>query len=211
MFCKEVEDCGHHHHHENKRHRYIFIGILAFIITILVVIFLVWIILQPHKPRFILEDTTIYGLNLSDPNFLSSNMQVTIATKNPNDKVGIFYEKLDIYASYHNQQITLATELPTTYQGHNDFSVWSPFLNGNVVPVSQSLAVSLSQDVNAGFVLLNVKINGNLKWKVGSWLSGKYRIFVNCPAYITLGSQSNGINVGTGIKYQIVQHCHVDV
>ena len=86
---KEVEDCGHHHD-ENKHHRHIIIGVLAVIITILVVIFLVWIVLQPHKPRFILQDTTIYGLNLSDPNFLSCNMQVTISTKNPNDKIGIY-------------------------------------------------------------------------------------------------------------------------
>lgn len=207
---KEVEDCGHHDA-ENKHHRHIFIGILAVIITILVVIFLVWIVLQPHKPRVILQDTTIYGLNLSDPNFLSSNMQVTISTKNPNDKIGIYYEKLDIYASYHNQQITLATELPPTYQGHNDVSVWSPFLYGDAVPVSPYLAVSINQDVNAGVLLFNIKINGKLKWKVGSWLSGRYRIFVNCPAYITLGSRSNGINIGTGIKYQIIQHCHVDV
>lgn len=207
---KEVEDCGHHDA-ENKHHRHIVIGILAVIITILVVIFLVWIVLQPHKPRFILQDTTIYGLNLSDPNFLSSNMQVTISTKNPNDKIGIYYEKLDIYASYHNQQITLATELPPTYQGHNDVSVWSPFLYGDAVPVSPYLAVSINQDVNAGVLLFNIKINGKLKWKVGSWLSGRYRIFVNCPAYITLGSRSNGINIGTGIKYQIIQHCHVDV
>ncbi|KAJ6384906.1 hypothetical protein OIU77_028164 [Salix suchowensis] len=181
---KEVEDCGHHDD-EKKRRRRMFIGILALIITILVVIFLVWIILQPHKPRFILQDTTIYGLNLSDPNFLSSNMQVTISTKNPNDKIA--------------------------YQGHSDISVWSPFLYGDAVPVSPYLAASISQDVNAGAVLFNIKINGKLKWKVGSWLSGSYRIFANCPAYITLGSRSNGINVGTGIKYQIVQHCHVDV
>ena len=45
---KEVEACGHHDD-EKKRRRRMFIGILALIITIQVVIFLVWIILQPHK------------------------------------------------------------------------------------------------------------------------------------------------------------------
>lgn len=208
-----MKDCDHDCHDESWKPLYcrIIISLAVLIITVGVVIFIVWIILQPHSPRFILEDTTLYGLNLSEPNFLTSDMQVTISTKNPNDKIGIYYEKLDIYASYHNQQITLPTELPRTYLGHHDLTVWSPFLRGNAVPVSPYLVASLSQDVDAGVVLLNIKINGRLKWKVGTWLSGNYRLGVNCPAYLTLGSRGHGINVGAGIKYQFVQHCTVEV
>ncbi|GMG98418.1 hypothetical protein Nepgr_000258 [Nepenthes gracilis] len=40
----------------------------------------------------------------------------------------VYYEKLDVYAAYRNQQITLPTLLPPTYQGHKDTVVWSPFL-----------------------------------------------------------------------------------
>lgn len=81
---------------------YAFLGLVA---TVAVVIFLVWAILHPHKPRFVLQDVTIYEFNISQPNFLSSNLQVTLSSRNPNDKIGVFYDRLDIYASYRNQEV----------------------------------------------------------------------------------------------------------
>ena len=86
-----------------RRVVYGFIGLVA---TVAVVIFFVWAILHPHKPRFVLQDVTIYEFNISQPNLLSSNLQVTLSSRNPNDKIGVFYDRLDIYASYRNQEVT---------------------------------------------------------------------------------------------------------
>ncbi|XP_071723889.1 NDR1/HIN1-like protein 12 [Rutidosis leptorrhynchoides] len=208
----EKKDCGHHEKEGGPSlGRLIFAALLAFIIIILFIIFLVWAILRPTKPRFLLQDATIYAFNVTPPNFLTSNIQVTISTRNPNGRIGIFYEKLDIYASYRNQQVTLATEIPRTYQGHKDIAIWSPFLYGNSVPISPYFAGSLSQDQSAGLILLSVKIYGKVKWKVGTWVSGKYRINVNCPAYISFSDRSKSVVIGSAIKYQIVQSCSVDV
>ncbi|GAV67595.1 LEA_2 domain-containing protein [Cephalotus follicularis] len=207
-----ANDSGHHNEDRQQFYRRIFIGILAFVVVILIIFFIIWAVLQPSKPRFVLQDATLYAFNVSSPNLLTSNIQVTISARNPNDRIGIFYENLDIYASYRNQQITLPTELPGTYQGHKDIAVWSPFLYGNAVPVAPYLADALSQDQNAGMVLIKIKANGSLKWKVGTWISGKYRINVNCPAYISYGEKNKGIEVGpAAIKYQFVQGCSVDV
>ncbi|XP_050226912.1 NDR1/HIN1-like protein 1 [Mercurialis annua] len=194
-------------HHDDKKevYRRILWGVIGIIVIILVVIFLVWVILQPQKPKFILQDATVNALSFSTgTNLLTSNLQLTLSTKNPNERIGIYYEKLDIYGSYRNQQITLATQLPRSYEGHKDITVWSPFLYGNSVPVSPYLGSALSQDLNAGAVLVNIKVDGTLKWKVGSWISRRYRINVNCPAYITFGH-------GVGIKYQFVLDCSVEV
>ncbi|KDP35478.1 hypothetical protein JCGZ_10871 [Jatropha curcas] len=166
---------------------------------------------QPKKPTFVLEDATVNALSLSGSNFLTSNVQVTVSTRNPNERIGIYYEKLDIYASYRNQQITIATQLPRSYQGHKDITIWSPFVYGNSVPMWPFLAASLGQDLNAGAVLVNIKIDGTLKWKVGSWISGKYRVNVNCPAFLNFARNAHGIADGVGIKYQFAQACSAEV
>ncbi|GAB4824628.1 hypothetical protein Ancab_007500 [Ancistrocladus abbreviatus] len=207
-----VKDCGHHECHRKRLYRGIFAGILAFIVLILFIILLIWLILRPTKPQFILQDATVYAFNVSQqPNLLTTTLQVTISSRNPNDRIGVYYERLDVYASYRNQQITLPTALPGAYEGHKHVDVWSPFLYGNSVPVAPYLAMSLSQDQNAGLVLVNIKIDGRVKWKVGTWISGKYHLWVNCPAYITFGSRSNGISVGSAMKYQLATSCEVDV
>ncbi|XP_052178252.1 NDR1/HIN1-like protein 1 [Diospyros lotus] len=207
-----AKDCGAHHLDERKKlFRLAAVAVLAFVLLILFIIFLVWLILRPTKPRFILLDATIYAFNISGPNFLTSNLQVTLSSRNPNARISIYYDKLDVYAAYRSQQITLPTLLPADYQGHKDINVWSPFLYGNAVPIAPYLADVLAQDQMAGTLLINVRINGRVRWKVGTFISGRYHLYVNCPAYISFGDKNNGVPVGPAVKYQLVQNCHVDV
>jgi hypothetical protein len=206
-----AKDCGHHDHYcRAKRYRLIFFAIAGLIILVLLAVFLVWLILRPTKPRFILQDATIYVFNVSEtqPFTLTTNMQITVSSKNRMERVGIYYQKLDIYATYRSQQVTPPTSLPTNYQGHREIAVWSPFLCGESVPVAPGLMLALHQDQNVGAVLLNIKIDGNVKWKVGTWFSGKYHLNVNCPAYIKFGERNNGgIVVGPVMKFESAVHC----
>ncbi|KAE8652821.1 hypothetical protein Csa_022886 [Cucumis sativus] len=180
-----VKDCDHHHHHDCERRRlYRRIACVIFTVVLLIglVIFLIWAILRPSKPRLILQDVTLLGLNV-----------------------------MDVYAAYRGQQVTLPTLLPPTYQGHNDVTVWSPFLYGEAVPVAPEFAEALNEDNNVGAMLFNIKVNGQVRWKVGSWISGRYRLNANCPAYIKFGDPKNGIAFGPAMKFQFVQGCYVDI
>ncbi|KAM3398822.1 NDR1/HIN1-like protein 1 [Capsicum galapagoense] len=190
--------------------------LIAFVVLFLFTILLVYLILRPTKPHFILQDATVYAFNTSAPfNFLTTNVQITIASRNPNEKIGIYYDKLVVHATYRGQQVTLPTLLPQTYQGHKDVSIWSPFVYGNNVPIAPYLGNEISQDISVGSILLNVKIDGRIRWKVGSFITGKYHLNVNCPAYVGVGGKMVGNSVVVGkslaIKYQLVQNCHVDV
>ncbi|KAJ6864726.1 NDR1/HIN1-like protein 1 [Populus alba x Populus x berolinensis] len=206
------KDCGSHGHRRRRLFRRIFAGILIFLLIVLIIILLVWAILRPSKPKFILQDATVYAFNVSSPNLLTSNFQVTLSSRNPNDKVGIYYDKLDVYATYRNQQITPRTAIPTSYQGHNEIDVWSPFVYGSAVPVSPYNSVALSQDQATGTVMLMIKIDGRVRFKVGTFISAKYHLNVQCPAYIQFDSRTCGIIVcENAIKYQLVTRCSVSL
>jgi len=206
------DDCGGHGHRRRKMFRRCCASILVFLFIVLVVVLIVWAILQPNKPRFILQDATVYAFNLSAPNLLTSNFQVTLSSRNPNDKIGIYYDRLDVYATYQNQQITLRTAIPPTYQGHKDVDVWSPFIYGTEVPVAPYNSDALGQDQANGAVQLLIKIDGRVRWKVGTLITGRYHLYVRCPAYITFGSRTTGVDVGNNaIKYQLVTSCSVSV
>nr|CAD1838653.1 unnamed protein product [Ananas comosus var. bracteatus] len=131
--------------------------------------------------------------------------------KNPNDRVGIYYDKLDVYAEYKNQQITVPTELPTGYQGHDDVSVWSPYLAATNVPLAPYLVVALAEDQTAGYLLIDVKVDGRLRWKVGTWISTNYHISVSCPAFLTVLNGNGNGNSLTGYHFQQISSCTVDV
>ncbi|XP_059462950.1 NDR1/HIN1-like protein 1 [Corylus avellana] len=204
--------CPSHAHRRRRFFRRLCASILVLAFIILVVVLIVWAVLQPNKPRFILQDATVYAFNLSAPNMLTSNFQVTLSSRNPNDKIGIYYDRLDVYATYRSQQITLRTAIPPTYQGHKDINVWSPFIYGNQVPVAPYNTVLLGQDQANGAVQLLIKIDGRVRWKVGTFISGKYHLYVRCPAYINFGSRTAGVEIGNNaVKYQLVTSCSVSV
>ncbi|GMI89030.1 hypothetical protein like AT3G44220 [Hibiscus trionum] len=207
-----AEYCRHHNDENHQLVKRVSIAMVGFLIVCGIVILLVWAILQPSKPKFLLQDVTIYGFNLTAPNFLTSNLQITLASRNPNNRIGIYYQKLDVFASYHNQQITLPTLLPRTYQGHRDITIWSPVLYGNAVPVAPFLEAALTGDINGGgLVMLDIKVSGKVKWKVGSWISGRYQINVHCPAYISFSDRIMSFQVGSAMKYRLLQTCRVDI
>ncbi|KAL7614676.1 NDR1/HIN1-like protein 1 [Lactuca sativa] len=210
-----VKECTHHKNKSKKLFRKLFAGFLILAFLVLLTFLITWAILQPRKPRFTLQDATIYSFNVSAPILLSSNFQVTISSHNPNDRIGVYYDKLDVFASYKNQQITYFTAIQPVYQGHKDNNVWSPFVYGTNVPVAPYNGASLTQDQSNGQISLIIKINGRVRWRVGRFISGRYHIHVSCPAYIPFGNKLNsaipGIVVGTGIKYQLSTRCSVNV
>ncbi|KAK4582636.1 hypothetical protein RGQ29_025725 [Quercus rubra] len=212
MTAKGAKDCGNHGKTRRTQARRCCACLLVFNFILLLTILLVWAILQPTKPKFILQDATVYAFNVSSPNLLTSSFQVTLLSRNPNDKIGVYYDRLVVYAVYRNQQITLRTQIPSTYQGHKDINIWSPFIYGNSVPVSPNNAESLLQDQSSGTVMLLIKADGRVRWKVGTFISGRYHLYVRCPAYITFGTKSTGIEVGNNaVKYQLVQQCSVSI
>ncbi|KAF8118775.1 hypothetical protein N665_0002s0085 [Sinapis alba] len=211
-----VKECGSQGSNSPSLLNFIRRNIICLVILIIVTIIasvLAWITLHTPKPRFILQDATVFSFNVSGnpPNMLTSNIQTTLISRNPNDKTGIYYDRLDVYASYHNQQITLPTSIPSTYQGYEEVNVWSPFVGGEDVPIARANALSLLQEQSRGAVKVLVQIDGKIRWKVGPFARTS-RLFVRCPAFISFGNSDAGVIVGgRGVKYTLITVCSVSV
>lgn len=205
-------------------------SIAACILTLFAVVgfivLVIYLALHPSKPSFYLQDVQLRSIDLGDP-ALSLDLQVTIASRNPNDRVGVYYKSLDAFTTYRDEPVTVPVSMPAIYQGHKDVSVWSPVMSGDSVPVAQYVADAMKQDIAAGYVLLHIKVDGRVKWKVGSWVSGGYHLFVNCPALLaTSGSATvggafaasaassgvpTGVNTTVSLKFTHPADCTVDV
>ncbi|KAJ1270929.1 hypothetical protein BS78_06G088500 [Paspalum vaginatum] len=190
------------------------------------IVLVIYLALRPSKPSFYLQDVQLRSIDLSDP-ALSLDLQVTVASRNPNERVGVYYKTLDAFTTYRDEPVTVPVALPAIYQGHKDSSVWSPVMSGDAVPVAQYVADAMRQDIAAGYVLLHVRIDGRVKWKVGSWVSGGYHLFVNCPALLATtgdvggafafsaaaarGQVPAGVNTTVSLKFTHPADCTVDV
>ncbi|XP_047309249.1 NDR1/HIN1-like protein 1 [Impatiens glandulifera] len=180
---------------------------------------------HPSKPQFIIQDATVFNFNLSSPsssppplNLLSSTLQITISSQNPNDNSGIYYDDLGIYAEYKNQQITYQTDISRgVYQGHKGSNVWSLFINGTNVPIAPYNVPFLKQDQLNGIINLTIKLDGHVHWKIGELNTRKYHIHVLCSAMMDFGqgkfgtNDVNGVFVFASVKYLLYRRCSVTV
>jgi len=205
-----------HHRHEHHLRRCcacLASVLLALVLVVAFVALVVYLALRPSKPSFYLQDLQLRRpITVGDPS-LSASAQVTLASRNPNGRVGVHYKRLDIFVTYRDQPITAPVSLPPQYQGHRDVTVWSPVLAAEAVPVAAYVADAMKQDVAAGFVALQVKVDGRIKWKVGSWVSGSYHLFVSCPAMLSAaGGFGSGSNFTlSALKFAQPTGCSVEV
>lgn len=82
------------------------------------------------------------------------------------------------------------------------------------MPVAPANGDALGKDQANGAISLMIKINGRVRWRVGTFISGHYHLHVSCPVYIPFGNKNSDTSttiVGSGIKYQLSQKCKVDV
>ncbi|OWM71800.1 hypothetical protein CDL15_Pgr002275 [Punica granatum] len=170
-------------------------------------------IIGPHRPQFTLQDVTLYNFNLTaDPSCLSSVFQATIWLRNPNAWIGLYYDTVGAYATYENQQVTSRTEINSTYERHKSADIWTVLVAGTSVPVAPNIGAALNQDWGNGTVVIMIKLDGQVRWKLGILTRGENHITVLCPAYITFGPNSTGISVGNNvIKYQLFHNCEVNL
>ncbi|KAL0410197.1 UNVERIFIED_CONTAM: NDR1/HIN1-like protein 1 [Sesamum latifolium] len=189
-----------------------FAVLFIFNFIVLLAVLITWAILQPKKPRFTLQEATFFTLNVSAVNLVSAAIQLTVNAHNPNSRVGIYYDNVDVYATYRNQQITNHTGIPPFYQGHKDVNIWSPLIYGNNVPVAPYNGIALRQDQWNGKVRLIIKIEGRVKWKVGSFVTGRYHIHIACAVPILLDyTNKTGVLFGNETMYALSQSCSVYV
>ncbi|XP_062192969.1 NDR1/HIN1-like protein 1 [Phragmites australis] len=210
-YCDQHKDCE-----QQRLHRRYCAAVVAIILIVHLIVLTVWLVLRPTKPRFYLNDVAIVCINVSSSSYLTVTMQATLAARNPNDRVGIYYDRLDAFAEYRGLQITVPTALPPAYQGHLDASVWSPFLSAANVPLPPYLAEALTQDETAGYLLVTIRVDGWIRWKAGAFITSHYHLRVRCPALLTVndGQGSYGSNTGGGLgyfKFQRAAACVVDV
>ncbi|KAK8587273.1 hypothetical protein V6N13_086267 [Hibiscus sabdariffa] len=178
----------------DKSYKKLFFGFSSFFTIVLAFIFLIWLTLHPSKPRFSLTQADIYQFNLTRPSLLNSSIQLTLLSQNPNKRVGIYYDELQAYASYKGQQITVDTYIPPFYQGHEETNLLTAFLQGDALPVAPSFGYEVGRDQSAGRMVLSLKVIGKLRWKVGTWVSGRYRFNVNCVSVMAFGPNAAPIS-----------------
>ncbi|KAM0942856.1 hypothetical protein DsansV1_C14g0131801 [Dioscorea sansibarensis] len=205
LLVSSPEHCANKGLNIKKLNKKILYGLSTFFSIFSLLLLVYYFILHPSNPQFYLKNTNVYQLTTLS----NSTIDITLMSKNPNSHVGIFYDKLDVYTTYKGEQITDVSELPPFFQGQEETSFLSTSMQGNGMTVSTSLGYEFGRDQSSGKLLLGVKLDGRLQWKVGLWVSGRYPLHVSCTVVINfrlggnagiLSSSAQGTQCSTSVQ-----------
>ncbi|TYH70324.1 hypothetical protein ES332_D05G109800v1 [Gossypium tomentosum] len=97
--------------------------ILALLLAAAIAAAVIYFVFKPESPNYSVESVAIKGFNLTSPSPLSPEFNVTVRAHNPNDKIGIYYEKGSSVKVYYGDINLCNGALPVFFQPTNNVNV----------------------------------------------------------------------------------------
>ncbi|KAL3527370.1 hypothetical protein ACH5RR_012026 [Cinchona calisaya] len=163
----------------------ILIGILAAII---------FFVFRPKLPKYSVDSMSITQFNLNNDNSLYATFNVNITARNPNKKIGIYYENGSRLRVYFQGTELCEGSLPKFYQGHRNTTVMNVNLTGQTQDAA-GLLQSLQAQQQTGNVPLNLRARVPVRVKLGGLKLMKWKFLVRCRLNVDSLAQDNTIRI----------------
>ncbi|XP_054816777.1 NDR1/HIN1-like protein 10 [Prosopis cineraria] len=159
--------------------RYIAIAILALIVLAGITVLIIWLVVKPRRFEYSVEDASIHNFNLTDANHLYADFDFDIRAYNPNSRVSIYYDTMEVFVVYEDQ--TLATNaVQPFFQRHRNVTSLQVRLAAKTVSLYGSLPEDLKLEKRSGDIELDVLIKARIRFKVGVWKSKDRTMKIFC-------------------------------
>ncbi|KAI3511993.1 hypothetical protein L1887_19155 [Cichorium endivia] len=149
-----------------------------------------WFIFRPNVPKFHVADATLTRFTLSPTNnTLYYNLAVNMTFRNPNRRLGIYYDKIEANAMYHDQRFATA-DLQGFYLGHKMEN------NVNVVFKGEQLVVlgggdksKYDSEKSDDVYNIDLKLRLKIRFKVWFAKTPKFKPKFECDLKVPLSSK----------------------
>ncbi|GKV31916.1 hypothetical protein SLEP1_g40570 [Rubroshorea leprosula] len=170
--------------------------LLKLIVTAVVIVGLAvlifWLVVRPNKVKFSVTDASLTQFNLSD-NYLNYNLALNITVRNPNKKIGIYYDRIEANAYYEDERFDTETLTPF-YQGHKNTSYLNPVFKGqNLLVLGTEQLSEYNQEKSSGTYSIDVKLNLRIRFKVWKFKIGKFKPKIECDLKVPLSSSDGSL------------------
>ncbi|MCL7024788.1 hypothetical protein MKW94_018503 [Papaver nudicaule] len=161
--------------------------IVSILIALGVIALAVWFFfLHPVNPLKIhVEGASLTQFNVTDNDMLHYNLALALNLRNPNKKIGVYYDQIEARAFYNGQRFDAVTLTPF-YQGHKNTTVLHPVFSGQ--RLSPSVQGKYNQDKADGKFNILVQLYLKRRFKAGLFKTGKFTTRGKCEIEVPLGS-----------------------
>ncbi|XVF68620.1 hypothetical protein PTKIN_Ptkin11bG0016200 [Pterospermum kingtungense] len=157
-----------------------FTAVLVLLLSAVIAAAVIYFVFKPQSPNYSVENVAINGFNLTSSSLLSPEFDVTVRANNPNDKIGIYYEKGSSVRVYYEDVNLCNGALPAFYQPTNNVTLFKTALKGSGIELTNAALRAISDEQKKGTVPFTLKLRAPVKIKVGSVKTWKITAKVTC-------------------------------
>ncbi|KAL5730938.1 hypothetical protein ACHQM5_003714 [Ranunculus cassubicifolius] len=164
----------------------IFLGLL---LIAGVVVFIVWLSLRPHRPRFHIRAFSIPGLN-QEVGIQNAGVSFDVTARNPNINIGIYYDAMDANVYYRDQNIGQTPLMFPFYQPKKNTTWIHGDLGGATLTVDSSKWQAFVDEIAKGKVVFRLELKSGIRFKVSNlWDSKPHRMHASCEVAVGTDGQ----------------------
>ncbi|XP_041028954.1 NDR1/HIN1-like protein 10 [Juglans microcarpa x Juglans regia] len=167
--------------------------VLQILFTVLVIValagFIFWLIFRPNEIKFRVTDASLTQFNFTaNDNTLHYNLALNVSIRNPNKRIGIYYDRIEANAYFGGQRFDTETVTPF-YQGHKNTTVISPVFKGQqLLTLGGSEVFNFDSEKADGVFGITVRLNLRIRPKL-SWIKiGHFKPKIKCGLKVPLTS-----------------------
>ncbi|XP_008802758.1 NDR1/HIN1-like protein 6 [Phoenix dactylifera] len=171
------------------------------ILTIIVLIILVaatagilYLIFDPKIPKYSVDRLSISAFDVDNNMTVRAGFDVTVTARNPNKKIGIYYEDGSYLSVWYTDSSLCNGSFPEFYQGHRNTTVLNVTLTGET-QLGSEILTELQQQQQTGTIPLLFKGDVPVRVKFGSLKLWKMTFRVRCNLVVNSLSASNKISI----------------
>lgn len=172
--------------------------VLLIVLQIIVVAIaggIMYLVFRPKLPKYSVDKLQITQFNLSNDENLSATFDVTIRARNPNKKIGIYYEGGSRISVWYVATKLCEGALPKFYQGHRNTTQLVVPLTGQTQNAAGLLGALQEQQQQIGYVPIVLRVRQPVRIKLGKLKLFKVKFLVRCRLDVDSLSPNNDIRI----------------
>ncbi|CAH8386025.1 unnamed protein product [Eruca vesicaria subsp. sativa] len=174
---------------------YTLLVLFLLIVIVGAVVGILYLVFRPKLPDYNIDRLQLTQFTLNQDSSLSTAFNVTITAKNPNEKIGIYYEDGSKISVLYMQTRLSNGSLPKFYQGHENTTNIFIEMTGYTQNATTLMATMQEQQQLTGSIPLRLRVTQPVRIKLGKLKLMEVKFLVRCGVSVDSLAANNVIRV----------------
>ncbi|KAE8709804.1 nibrin-like isoform X2 [Hibiscus syriacus] len=171
--------------------------LLILIVIIGIIVGILFLVFRPKLPDYSIDGLEVTQLSLSSDSSLSASFHVNFTARNPNRRIGIYYEGGSHITVWYTGTQLCRGSIPKFYQGHRNTTVLVLPMSEQIQNGAGLLTALQQQQQQTGNIPLLLRARQPVRIKLGSLKLPEMKFSVRCWLVVDALSPNSSIRISS--------------